>query len=61
MTSELLMTGSSLADYDEVYKITKPLSDIMTSGKTIRVTSDAGSDFTASIEGVVAGCGASFA
>jgi leucyl aminopeptidase (aminopeptidase T) len=56
-----LTSGSSLANYDEVYKITKPLSDIMTSGKTIKVTSKAGSDFTASIDGVVAGCGASFA
>ena len=61
MTSDLLTSGSSLANYDDVYKITKPLSDIMTSGKTIKVTSKAGSDFTASIDGVVAGCGASFA
>ncbi len=61
MKSDLLMTGSSLADYNEVYKITKPLSDIMSTGKTITVTSEAGSNFTASIEGVTAGCGASFA
>lgn len=57
----LLTAGAGLADYEEVYRVTKPLSEIMTSGKVITVTSEAGSDFTASIEGQIAGLGASYA
>jgi leucyl aminopeptidase (aminopeptidase T) len=58
---DLLLAGAGTADYEEVYRITKPLSEIMTAGKTITVESALGSAFTASIEGQIAGCGASFA
>jgi len=58
---DLLTAGSGLADYNKVFKVTKPLSDIMTAGKTITLTCRNGSDFTASIEGQKAGLGASFA
>lgn len=57
----LLTAGAGLADYNKVYEVTKPLSEIMTAGKTITVTCRNGSDFTASIEGQKAGLGASFA
>lgn len=58
---DLLTAGAGLADYNKVYEVTKPLSEIMTAGKTITVTCRNGSDFTASIEGQNAGLGASFA
>lgn len=58
---DLLLNGAGAADYDEVRRITAPLAEIMTDGRTITVESAAGSEFTASIEGQVAGCGASFA
>lgn len=61
VTRELLTAGAGIADYDEVYRITKPLADVMNAGSTLRVTCEHGSDFTASIEGMPAGVGASFA
>jgi leucyl aminopeptidase (aminopeptidase T) len=61
VTRELLTAGAGTADYDEVYRITKPLADVMNAGKNLRVTCANGSDFTASIEGMPAGAGASFA
>jgi leucyl aminopeptidase (aminopeptidase T) len=57
----LLTAGAGLADYEKVYKVTKPLSEIMTAGKRITVTCANGSNFTASIEGQKAGLGASYA
>ena len=39
----LLTAGAGLADYNKVYAVTKPLSEIMTSGKTITVTCRNGS------------------
>jgi leucyl aminopeptidase (aminopeptidase T) len=57
-TRAQLLGGAALANYDEVYKITRPLADALTEGETIHVTSEAGSDLTASLVGVKAGCGA---
>jgi leucyl aminopeptidase (aminopeptidase T) len=59
--SQDLMAGAALADYEEVYRVTKPLSDAITAGTTGRVTCPNGSDLTVSLEGVVCGVGASFA
>lgn len=59
--SKDLVDGAALADYEEVYKVTKPLSDAITAGSEVRVTCPNGSDLTASLEGVVCGLGASFA
>jgi leucyl aminopeptidase (aminopeptidase T) len=56
-----LVGGAALADYEEVYRITKPLADAITAGTTVRVTCPNGSDLTASLEGVTCGLGASFA
>lgn len=58
---EHLLAGAAAADYEEVYQITRPLADRLLAGRSIRVTSAAGSDLTASIEGVAVGCGASYA
>lgn len=58
---EVLTGGAGIADYQKVYEITKPLADKMNEGREVRVTCRNGSDFTASIEGMPAGCGASFA
>lgn len=58
---EELRAGAGVADYEEVYRITKPLAEALTGGAVIRVTSEAGSDLTASLDGVTAGIGASFA
>lgn len=56
-----LVAGAALADYEEVYRVTKPLADAITAGSTVRVTCPNGSDMTASLDGVVCGVGASFA
>jgi len=56
-----LMAGAALADYEEVYRVTKPLADAITNGSIGRVTCANGSDLTVSLEGVVCGVGASFA
>jgi leucyl aminopeptidase (aminopeptidase T) len=61
VTREELRAGAGVADYDEVYRITKPLADAVTDGSQIRVTCPNGSDFSASLEGVKAGVGASYA
>jgi leucyl aminopeptidase (aminopeptidase T) len=58
---EQLLSGAGLADYDQVYAITRQLADVLEAGQTIRVTSESGSDLTASIDGVAIGCGAAFA
>ena len=58
--SKDLLGGAALADYEEVYKVTKPLADAITAGSTVRVTCPNGSDLTASLEGVTCGLGASF-
>ncbi len=57
-TREQMLGGAALADYDEVYSVTRRLADVMGAGETIRVTSEAGSDLTASLVGVKVGCGA---
>jgi leucyl aminopeptidase (aminopeptidase T) len=57
----VLTGGAGLADYDEVFRITKPLADKMNAGLEVHLTCKNGSDFRASIEGMPAGCGASFA
>jgi leucyl aminopeptidase (aminopeptidase T) len=61
VTRHQLTAGAGVADYREVYRVTRPLADIITAGKTMRVTSDLGSDLVASIDGISANCGASFA
>ena len=50
--------GAAQADYDEVYRITRPVADALNAGKQIKVTTANGSDLTASLEEVKAGCGA---
>ncbi len=61
MRSEHFTAGAAFADYDEVYEITKSLVEIFDAGSTMHVTSAAGSDLTASIEGIRGHIGASFA
>ena len=61
VTRAELTGGAGVADYEEVYRITKPLADAITAGKVMRITSAQGSDLTASLEGVTCGVGASFA
>lgn len=61
VTSAELGAGAGLADYEEVHRVTKPLSEALTNGQSIRVTCANGSDLTASLDGVSAGIGASFA
>lgn len=61
VTRAELVAGAGIADYEEVYRITKPLADAITAGKVMRVTSKLGTDLTTSIEGVKCGVGASFA
>jgi len=56
-----LTGGAALADYEEVYRATKPLVDALEAGKQIRVTCAHGSDFTASLDGAKYNIGASFA
>lgn len=58
---ELLLAGAGQADYNQVYAITRPLADRFIDGSTVRVTSEHGSDLTASIVDIAVGCGASFA
>ena len=59
--TENLIAGAALADYTEVNAVTGRLANLAESGETMRVTSDAGSELTASIRGVRVGRGASFA
>lgn len=59
--SKDLLEGAALADYEEVYRVTKPLADAITAGSVVRVTCPNGSDLTASLDGVTCGVGASFA
>jgi leucyl aminopeptidase (aminopeptidase T) len=59
--TENLIAGAGLADYEEVNKLTSRLADLAEAGKAIRVTSEGGSQLTASIDGVRIGRGASFA
>ena len=56
-----LIDGAALADYEEVYRVTKPLAEAITAGSVGRLTCPNGSDLTVSLEGVVCGVGASFA
>jgi 2,5-dihydroxypyridine 5,6-dioxygenase len=58
---ENLLAGAALADYDDVNAVTSRLADLAEAGETMRVTSDHGSELTASIRGVRVGRGASFA
>ncbi len=59
--TENLIAGAALADYDEVNELTGRLADVAEAGKSVRVTSEGGSDLTASIDGVRVGRGASYA
>lgn len=59
--TENLVEGAALADYDEVNELTGRLADLAEAGSSVRVTSEGGSDLTASIDGVRVGRGASFA
>jgi leucyl aminopeptidase (aminopeptidase T) len=61
VTRNELTGGAGVADYEEVFRITKPLADAITAGKVMRVTSEQGTDMTSSLEGVTCGVGASFA
>lgn len=61
VTRHELTGGAGVADYEEVYRITKPLADAITAGSVMRVTSAQGTDMTSSLEGVTCGVGASFA
>jgi leucyl aminopeptidase (aminopeptidase T) len=61
VTRAELTGGAGVADYEEVYRITKPLADAITAGSVMRVTSEQGTDMTSSLEGVTCGVGASFA
>ncbi len=57
-TREQMAGGAAAADYDEVYRITRPVADALTAGREITVTTANGSHLTASLEEVKAGCGA---
>jgi len=59
--TENLIAGAALADYDEVNQLTARLADIAEAGTSVRVSSQGGSEFTASIDGVRVGRGASYA
>lgn len=61
VTRDLLIDGAGAADYNEVRRITEPLSAAITAGSMMRITSAQGSDLTASLDGVTCGVGASFA
>ncbi|WP_341250416.1 aminopeptidase [Euzebya pacifica] len=61
VTRKELIAGAGVADYEEVYRITKPLSEAITAGSQMHITCKNGSDLTASLEGVTCGIGASFA
>lgn len=51
VTSEMLIKGGCREDYHEMQKLAFKVRKIYTEGKKIRVTSDLGTDITASIEG----------
>ncbi len=39
-------------DYEKIYEVTSKVADVMNAGKRVRVTTPAGTDFTASIEDI---------
>jgi leucyl aminopeptidase (aminopeptidase T) len=59
--TEQLLRGAALADYDEVNELTCRLADLAEAGRVFRVTSEGGSELSASIDGVRVGRGASYA
>ncbi len=48
---EMMVVGGALADYDEVARVTKALSDIFRNAKEGRFTTPEGSDMTFSLDG----------
>lgn len=50
--AEMMTKGAATADYAALYERTKRLAVILSAAKTIRVTSDLGTDLTASIAGM---------
>ncbi len=51
ITIDTLTRGAATADYKEVARITAAIAKILTSGSTVHITSDFGTDLTFSIEG----------
>jgi leucyl aminopeptidase (aminopeptidase T) len=51
ITEETMIAGAMLADYNEVSAMTTRLAEILTEGRTIRLTTSLGTDATFHIEG----------
>jgi hypothetical protein len=51
LTASMLTEGGATADYQRMHEIGYPLQKIWNEGHTVHVTSEAGTDITASIEG----------
>ncbi|HHW30338.1 MAG TPA: aminopeptidase [Clostridiaceae bacterium] len=51
VTVKSLTTGAATADYNEVYRLTREIADIVTTGSIVHVTTEKGTDITLSVEG----------
>jgi leucyl aminopeptidase (aminopeptidase T) len=52
LTTEMMVKGAATADYEEVNRITQKLAKVLEGGKTLRLTTEEGTDLHADMEGM---------